>query len=94
MSRKNTLPTTLVEPAVLDWLLGGDPAIAWQTERDLLDAPPGVWEPLRQRDAEGRWARGKLHSGREFFAMEPAGPSRWNTLRALRVLRWWQGGES
>jgi hypothetical protein len=25
--------------------------------------------------------------------MEQAGqPSRWNTLRALRVLRWWEGG--
>jgi hypothetical protein len=31
---------------------------------------------------------------REFFAMEQPGPSRWNTLRALRVLNWWHKGES
>jgi hypothetical protein len=30
-------------------------------------------------------------TGRTFFEMEKAGkPSRWNTLRALRVLRWWE----
>jgi hypothetical protein len=30
------------------------------------------------------------HSGKVFFHMEPVGgPSRWNTLRALRILRWW-----
>jgi hypothetical protein len=48
-----------------------------------------------RREAGGRWPRGKMYTGREFFVMEPAGPSRWNTLRALRVLRWWQArGES
>jgi hypothetical protein len=30
-------------------------------------------------------------SGRIYFEMEHAGePGRWNTLRALRVLRWWE----
>jgi hypothetical protein len=29
-------------------------------------------------------------SGRKVFDLEKAGqPSRWNTLRALRVLEWW-----
>jgi hypothetical protein len=38
----------------------------------------------------GRWQRGAKHAGRTYFEMEPAGePSRWNTLRALRVLEWW-----
>jgi hypothetical protein len=45
----------------------------------------------QRRQADGRWLRGKVYTGREFFTMEPAGPSRWNTLRALRVLRWWYG---
>jgi hypothetical protein len=30
-------------------------------------------------------------SGRIYFDMEAAGkPGRWNTLRAMRVLRWWE----
>ena len=41
-------------------------------------------------DAEGRWPLENLHEGPTHFQMEgPEGaPSRWNTLRALRVLRW------
>ena len=32
------------------------------------------------------------YPGRVFFEMEKVGqPSRWNTLRGLRVLRWWEG---
>jgi hypothetical protein len=41
------------------------------------------------RRADGFWPVGSQYSGRRFFVMERAGPSRWNTLRALRVLRWW-----
>lgn len=48
----------------------------------------------QHRQPDGRWLRGKAYAGREFFTMEPAGPSRWNTLRALRVLRWWHGAVS
>lgn len=44
----------------------------------------------QRRQPDGRWPRGKAYTGREFFQMERAGASRWNTLRALRVLRWWQ----
>jgi hypothetical protein len=41
---------------------------------------------------DGRWPLQQKYSGKVFFQMEPiGGPSRWNTLRALRVLRWWQG---
>ena len=44
-----------------------------------------------KRDAQGRWALEYVHPGRQYFAMdEGAGkPSRWNTLRALRVLKWY-----
>lgn len=41
---------------------------------------------------DGRWKQGTNWPGRIFFEMEPAGqPGRWNTLRGLRVLRWWEG---
>ena len=41
-------------------------------------------------DADGRWPLENTHQGPTHFDMEgPAGfPSRWNTLRAMRVLRW------
>jgi hypothetical protein len=42
----------------------------------------------RQR-SDGRWPVQNKHAGKVWFDMEPTGgPSRWNTLRALRVLRW------
>ena len=43
----------------------------------------------RARRSDGAWPVYRGYSGRTWFVMEPAGPSRWNTLRALRVLRWW-----
>jgi len=47
----------------------------------------------RQR-RDGRWPVQQKHSGRVWFDLEPTGgPSRWNTLRALRVLRWSGGSE-
>jgi hypothetical protein len=46
---------------------------------------------LSRCDGQGRWPQYGVGSGRVFFEMEAAGrPSRWNTLRALRVLRWWR----
>jgi len=47
-----------------------------------------------RRDRTGRWSAGTQHSGRVFFKMEPPGSSRWNTLRALRILRWWDEGRA
>jgi hypothetical protein len=46
-----------------------------------------------KRDEEGRWPLENTHQGPTHFEMEgPDGfPSRWNTLRALRVLRWADG---
>ena len=43
-----------------------------------------------KRDEAGRWPLENPHAGPVYFEMEGrAGePSRWNTLRALRVLRW------
>jgi hypothetical protein len=45
-----------------------------------------------KRQPDGRWLLDRVHPGRVHFDLERVGtPSRWNTLRALRVLRWWEG---
>jgi hypothetical protein len=65
---------------------------------DCFAATDAPWDP-RYRDAcdllevrrrrDGRWPVQNKHAGRVWFDMErTGGPSRWNTLRALRVLRW------
>lgn len=43
-----------------------------------------------KRDAQGRWPLENPHPGKLHFAIDDGAgqPSRWNTLRALRVLRW------
>ena len=62
---------------LLDWLLASDPALRWQVERDLLDAPEEVWQATRQRvttegfgaqllalqDPDGQWAGGAYFPG-------------------------------
>jgi hypothetical protein len=43
------------------------------------------------RGEGGCWTLQHSHRGKTFFEMERLGsPSRWNTLRALRVLKWWE----
>jgi hypothetical protein len=44
-----------------------------------------------KRDADGRWPLENPHPGQLHFDMDDgeSRPSRWNTLRALRVLRWY-----
>ncbi len=46
-----------------------------------------------KRQPDGRWLLDRVHPGRVHFALEGevGEPSRWNTLRALRVLNWWEG---
>lgn len=45
---------------------------------------------LAVRERDGRWQLGGRYAGKTFFEMESARePSRWITLRARRVLRWW-----
>lgn len=44
----------------------------------------------RCRD-DGRWALEYEYRGKTWFRLERVGAaSRWNTLRALRVLKWWE----
>jgi hypothetical protein len=44
-----------------------------------------------KRDADGRWPLENPHPGALHFALDDGEgrPSRWNTLRAMRVLRWY-----
>jgi hypothetical protein len=47
-----------------------------------------------KRQPDGRWSLDRVHPGRVHFALDDGvgEPSRWNTLRALRVLNWWDAG--
>ena len=62
------------------------------------DAPPDerMAEAIHlvesKRDGAGRWSLENTHPGRMHFALDEGDgrPSRWNTLRAMRVLRWYE----
>ncbi|MBN2658640.1 MAG: hypothetical protein JXR86_16410 [Spirochaetales bacterium] len=42
-----------------------------------------------RKTSDGFWKLEKKYSGKLHFSLEPGGkPSRWNTLRALRILKW------
>lgn len=45
------------EAETVAWLLEGDPAIRWQTLRDLQDQPASVYEPERQLVSTAGWGR-------------------------------------
>jgi len=66
--------------------------------RDVGDRPdPRIDEALdlvrTKRQPDGRWLLENTHPGKVFFGLEDGDgrPSRWNTLRAMRVLRWAEG---
>jgi hypothetical protein len=45
------------------------------------------------RSGDGSWPLHNNYKGRTYLELEKVGaPSRWNTLRALRVLKWWDDG--
>lgn len=50
---------------------------------------------LQRRGTDGRWDLGEVYPGTVHFELEgeTGTPSRWNTLRALRVLGWYAGAE-
>jgi hypothetical protein len=60
--------------------------VAADRDERLQDAV-GVLQ--RARRADGRWPTYAAYPGRSWFQMEQPGPSRWNTVRVLRVLDWW-----
>ncbi|WP_418001813.1 squalene cyclase [Mycobacterium sp. PDNC021] len=72
--------------ALQDWLLESDPTLRWQVERDLLAAPPAIWEATRSRiategfgarllslqHADGQWAGGAFFPA-DYDFDDPAG---------------------
>ncbi len=66
--------------------------------RAQADRDPRLAEAVEvvrsKRQADGRWLLDRVHPGRVYFDLEDGvgSPSRWNTLRALRVLDWWDKG--
>jgi hypothetical protein len=47
-----------------------------------------------KQQSDGRWSLENIYKGKTYFQLERLGsPSRWNTLRALRVLKWWETGK-
>lgn len=46
----------------------------------------------KKQRSDVAWVLQNKHPGRVFFELEQVGqPSRWNTLRALRILQWYEG---
>jgi hypothetical protein len=53
----------------------------------------GIDLVMEKQNRAGTWSMGSRHPGKTYFDMEPEkGPGRWNTLRAMRVLKWWETG--
>ena len=73
----------------LDYLrnAGADPDVRCAEAIELVKS---------KRGPDGRWPLENTHSGRVHFDMEEGDgqPSRWNTLRAMRVLEWFDPGEA
>ena len=76
-----------------DILTALDTFAAMQTVRD--NRCQRAIDLVRQKQTrDGKWLSGSRHAGKTYFEMEtPGSPSRWNTLRALRVLDRWEGKE-
>jgi hypothetical protein len=54
----------------------------------------GTWAKWT-RKGETRWLLQHSYKGKTYFELERLGaPSRWNTLRAMRVLKWWDRGST
>jgi hypothetical protein len=66
--------------------------------RSGADPDPRMAEAVEvvrsRRQPDGRWLLDRIHPGRVHFDLEGGvgAPSRWNTLRALQVLDWWDRG--
>jgi len=65
--------------------------------RSAGDVPdPRIEEPIEllrsKQQPDGTWLLENTHPGKVYFTLEDGDgrPSRWNTLRALRVLRWYE----
>jgi hypothetical protein len=86
------VPASIRFPAFPEWhfdvLRGLEHFARSGAERDerLRDAVEVV---QRARRKDGRWSTYSPFPGQQWFQLEAPGASRWNTSRALRMLRWW-----
>ena len=73
--------------SVIDWLLDSDPAIRWQTMRDLTDAPADQVAQERARVATEGWGARLLALRREDGLWDNGTPdTEWISLLALLML--------
>lgn len=93
------------DQVLLEWMLDSDPALRWQVEADLLDAPEETWRATRARvategfgqrlvalqDPDGQWAGGAFFPGDfKFEGPEAQGGQPWTaTTWTLNSLRQW-----
>jgi hypothetical protein len=86
--RRRSDDAPVVPPALAPRHLAGTrllPRAAAPADERLRDAVDAV---VGKRRRDGRWPLQQRYPGRTWFEMEQVGqPSRWNTLRALRVSR-------
>ncbi|MCB1163318.1 MAG: hypothetical protein R3C71_07630 [Candidatus Krumholzibacteriia bacterium] len=78
-----------IRPAVLRWLLDGDPAIRWQVMRDLADEPARAVAAERARVASEGWGATLLaRQNPDGSWGDPGSPRRWEpTLFTMLLLR-------
>lgn len=79
----------MASPSVIDWLLAGDPAIRWQTLRDLTDAPSHRVASERARVPHAGWGRELLDLQRDDgqWGDGMSTPWWWSNLYSLVYLR-------
>ena len=67
-------------------------ALDYFREMDVKDLrlEPAIKILMRKQRIDGTWILENKHPGKTFFEMESVGkPSRWNTLRCMRVIEGW-----
>ena len=100
-----TCSRSAVPESLVGWLLDSDPALRWQVERDLVGAPPEVWQATRARvatdgfgarllalqDPDGQWAGGAFFPADfDFRGPEASAGQPWTaTTWTLNSLREW-----
>lgn len=96
--------SSMIDARLAEWLLDTDPALRWQVERDLVDAPESTWRATRERigsegmgarllacqDDDGQWAGGAYFPRGYSFDDETVEGQPWTaTTWTLNTLREW-----
>lgn len=77
----------MTETDVIDWLLAGDPAIRWQTLRDLVQPSNGSAHVERERVVKEGWGRALLDRQLPQGSWAEYDPGWMITMDALTLLR-------